>query len=230
MKKIACAFALSLCVSCLMWADQTRQQVDQRLKDSAEVLHQIMATPDKGIPEEVLKSAKCVAVVPSLVKAGFVLGAEHGRGVATCRLANGAWSAPAFLSVSGGSFGAQIGAEGIDLVMLIMNEQGMKTLLSNKFSIGGDVSAAAGPVGRHAAAGTDWKLDTQVLTYSRAKGAFAGISLDGAKIATDDDSMAAIYSPGATMQAALTGKLKTPPEAQAFLTTVSGAQAEAKKS
>ncbi len=229
MKKIAYAIVLSLCVSSLVWADQTRQQVDDRLKAATEVLHQIMATPDKGIPEEALKSAKCVAVVPGLVKGGFVLGAEHGRGVTTCRLASGAWSAPAFFTVSGGSFGAQIGAEGIDLVMLIMNEQGMKNLLENKFSIGGDVSAAAGPVGRHAAAGTDWKLDTQVLTYSRAKGAFAGVTLDGAKIAPDDDSMAAIYGHKATIAAALTGKLKTPPEAQGFLAALREAKTEATK-
>jgi lipid-binding SYLF domain-containing protein len=139
----------------------------------------IMATPDKGIPEEVLNDAKCIVVVPNMIKGGFVFGGKHGRGVASCRTAEG-WSAPAFVSVGGGSAGLQIGLEGVDLVMLVMNDQGFQHLLSSKFELTGEGSVAAGPVGRHASAGTDWKMNTQVLTYSRSKGVFAGLTLDGA--------------------------------------------------
>lgn len=222
---------LMLCVSAMSWAASAREDAVERLNKSAEVMQEIMNAPDKGIPEEVLDGAKCVAVVPNMMKGGFVFGAQHGKGVATCRLAPGRWSAPAFFTISGGSWGAQIGAEGVDLVMMIMNEQGMKNLLSSKFEIGGQASAAAGPVGRHAAAGTDWKLETQVLTYSRSKGAFAGITLNGSRIVQDDDSMKAIYGEGATQQAALTGKLKTPAVAKSFIATVARkkAAAEAKK-
>src|ERR1043165_9152760 len=141
---------------------------------ATEVLGQMSAAPDKGIPQEVLDSAKCIAVVPHLVKGGFIFGGKHGRGVSTCRTTDG-WSAPAFISVGGGSAGLQVGVEGVDLIMLIMNDKGMQQLLSSKFQISGEGSAAAGPVGRHASAGTDWKMDTQMLTYSRSKGAFAGL-------------------------------------------------------
>ena len=154
-----------------------REDSVARLESSVDVLHAIMATPDKGIPEEVLSNAKCILVVPDLIKGGFIFGAKHGRGVASCRTSEG-WSAPAFVSVSGGSWGLQIGVEGVDLVMLVMNDQGFQHLLSSKFQLTGEGSAAAGPVGRHASAGTDWKMNTQVLTYSRSKGAFAGLTLE----------------------------------------------------
>src|ERR1051326_4795228 len=134
-----------------------------------------MATPDKGIPEEVLSNAKCILVVPDLIKGGFIFGAKHGRGVASCRTSDG-WSAPAFVSVSGGSWGLQIGVRGGALVMRVMNDQGFQHLLSSKFQLTGEGSAAAGPVGRHASAGTAWKMNTQVLTYSRSKGACAGLT------------------------------------------------------
>ncbi len=143
---------------------------------AATVLHEVMAAPDKGIPEEVMEHAKCVAVVPHMIKGGFVFGAEGGRGVATCRTEHG-WSAPAFFAITGGSWGLQIGVEGVDLVMIIQNDQGMKHLLASKFQIGADASAAAGPVGRHASADTDWKMNAEILTYSRAKGVFAGLTL-----------------------------------------------------
>jgi lipid-binding SYLF domain-containing protein len=139
---------------------------------STETLHAMINTPDKGIPEEVLNDAKCIVVVPNLVKGGFVFGAEHGRGIATCRTHEG-WSAPAFVSIGGGSWGLQIGVEGVDLVMLVMNDHGLQHLLSSKFQVGGDASASAGPVGRHASAGTDWKMNTEILTYSRSHGVFA---------------------------------------------------------
>ena len=168
----------------LTWADQSKVDALDRLNAAANVLHEIMATPDKGIPAEVLDGAKCIAVIPHMIKGGLIFGAKHGRGVATCRLPNGQWSAPAFFTITGGSWGAQIGAESVDLVMTIMNENGMKHLLQNKFQIGGEASAAAGPVGRHASAGIDYKASTEILTYSRAKGAFAGLDLGGGVLRT----------------------------------------------
>jgi lipid-binding SYLF domain-containing protein len=224
MKKIMVILTI-LSFGLVAWADEKEDAVD-RLDNSTKVLSEIMGAPDKGIPEEVLDGAKCVAVVPHLIKGGFVFGAKHGRGVATCRTANG-WSAPSFFAVTGGSWGAQIGAEGVDLVMMIMNDKGMQNLLNSKFQMGGEVSAAGGPVGRHASAGTDWKLDTQILTYSRAKGAFAGATLEGAGIRQDDDAIRAIYGRELTPRALLTGKVPPPAAAHQFLATVRGAKAVA---
>jgi lipid-binding SYLF domain-containing protein len=185
-----------------------------------------MGAPDSGIPEEVLEHAKCIAVVPHMVKAGFVFGGKGGKGVATCRTAKG-WSAPAFITISGGSWGLQIGVEAVDLVMIIQNEKGMQKLLSSNFQLGADASAAAGPVGRHASAGTDWKLDTEILTYSRAKGAFAGLTLEGASIRQDDDSRHAIYGPKVTTRALLLGKVPAPSVTKPFLAEIRGAKAQA---
>src|ERR1700741_3793039 len=151
----------------------------ERLQAAGTVLDEIQGAPDNGIPEEILGSAECVAVVPSMIKGGFIVGARYGRGVASCRTPQG-WSAPAFFTVAGGSFGLQIGGQAVDLVMLVMNYDGMHKLLSSKFKLGGDASVAAGPVGRHAAADTDWKLRAQILSYSRARGIFAGFGLRGA--------------------------------------------------
>src|SRR5260370_106868 len=171
----------------LSWAGSVRQDATERLQNSANVLKEISAAPDKGIPDEVVKNSKCIVVVPHLIKAGFIVGAKHGSGVAVCRTNTG-WSAPAFISVGGGSWGLQIGAEGVDLVMLVMNDSGLRHLLSSKFEITGEGSAAAGPVGRHASAGTDWKLNTELLTYSRSRGIFAGLTLEGAVVEQDADS------------------------------------------
>ena len=174
-------------------ADQTKTEVVERLQSATKVLHEILNTPDKGIPDEVLKGAKCIAVVPGLLKAGFIFAGKHGRGVATCRLPNGSWSAPAFFVISGGSWGAQIGVESVDLVLLVMNNEGMRHLMDDKFQVGGSAAAAAGPVGRHAEAGSDWKVESQILTYSRAKGLFAGIDLGGSVVERDKDSTVAFY-------------------------------------
>src|SRR6201988_4628740 len=174
------------------WAGSAREDTVDRMQKSVDVLHAIMSTPDKGIPEEVLSNAKCMIVVPDLIKGGFIFGGKHGRGVATCRTSAG-WSAPAFVSVGGGSWGLQIGVEDVDLVMLVMNDQGFQHLLSSKFELTGEGSVAAGPVGRHASAGTDWKMNTEVLTYSRSKGIFAGLTLEGAVVEQDNDSTHAIY-------------------------------------
>jgi lipid-binding SYLF domain-containing protein len=185
-----------------------------------------MSAPDKGIPEEVLEHAKCVAVVPHLLKGGFVFGAENGRGVATCRTENG-WSAPSFFSITGGSWGLQIGIEGVDLVMIIQNEKGMQQLIGSKFELGADASAAAGPVGRHASADTDWKLNTEVLTYSRARGAFAGVTLNGASIRRDEDSTEAIYGHNISTRSILSGHVAVPGSAHQFLDAVRDAKAQA---
>src|SRR5579862_8491443 len=168
--------------------DQPKEsKAADRVQAAADVLNEIQGAPDKGIPAEVLGSAECVAVVPSMLKGGFVVGARYGRGLASCRTPKG-WSAPAFFEVKGGSFGLQIGGQAVDLVMLIMNQDGMRNLLSSKFKLGADASVAAGPVGRAATADTDWKMRAQVLSYSRARGAFAGLELNGAAITQDQDS------------------------------------------
>jgi len=224
MKKLTLFVAL-LSLTSLGWAESQQESAD-RLNNAATVLHEIMSTPDKGIPEEVLDHAKCVAVVPHMIKGGFVFGAENGRGVATCRTASG-WSAPAFFAITGGSWGLQIGVEGVDLVMIIQNDKGMQRLLSSKFELGADASAAAGPVGRHASADTDWKLNTEILTYSRAKGAFAGLTLSGASIRRDDDSMRAFYGRQVTTEAVLTGKVPAPAAAHSFLAAVRDAKSQA---
>jgi lipid-binding SYLF domain-containing protein len=203
-------------------AGSDREETVDRLHNSVEVLQSIMATPDKGIPEEVLADAKCMVVVPHLIKGGFIFGGKHGRGIASCRTSNG-WSAPAFVSVGGGSWGLQIGVEGVDLVMLVMNDRGLQHLLSSKFELTGEGSVAAGPVGRHASAGTDWKLNTEVLTYSRSKGAFAGLTLEGAVIEQDNDSTRAIYGHHMMFHHILSGQASTPASAQAFVKAVSEA-------
>jgi len=212
----------------MSWADDTRDAATDRLQHAGEVLRQVMATPDKGIPQEVMDHAKCVAVVPHLVKGGFIFGVEGGRGVATCRTGHG-WSAPAFFDVEGGSWGLQIGVEGIDLIMIIQNDHGMQQLLGSKFQIGADASAAAGPVGRHASADTDWKLNAEILTYSRAKGIFAGLALNGAAVHRDDDAMRAFYGPNVTVRETLLGQLPPPPASMPFLDAVRAARIQSKE-
>jgi SH3 domain-containing YSC84-like protein 1 len=225
MKKVMFILAM-LSLGTLCWAGSAREDATERLGNASTVLHEIMGMPDKGIPEEVLEHAKCVAVVPHMVKGGFVFGGKGGKGVATCRTANG-WSAPAFITISGGNWGLQIGVEAVDLVMIIQNEKGMQKLLSSNFHVGADASAAAGPVGRHAEAGTNWKMDTEILTYSRAKGVFAGLTLEGASIRQDNDSRRAIYGPKVTTKALLLGKVAAPAAAQPFLAEVRGAKGQA---
>jgi len=223
-------FVVLLSFASLSWADDSaRESSTKRLNNAAEVLHAIMAAPDTGIPEEVLEHAKCIAVVPNMVKGGFIFGGTHGRGVATCRTAKG-WSAPAFFSIAGGSWGLQIGVEGVDLIMVIQNDKGMQQLLASKFKVGADASAAAGPVGRHASAGTNWKMETEILTYSRAHGVFAGLTLNGSVVQQDDDSMKAIYGRHVNTREVLLGKVAAPASAHAFLNAIRGAKAQAQDS
>lgn len=220
MKKFLSAVLFALLISSLTLAETAAQRVNS----AATVLEEIMATPDKGIPVEILDSARCVAVVPSLLKGGFIVGGAHGRGVATCRTANG-WSAPAPFTVTGGSLGFQIGGQAVDLVMMIMNDRGMQALLSSKFKIGVDASAAAGPVGRHVEGSTDWKLRAEVLTYSRARGLFAGVTLNGNAIRQDDDSTGELYGRFVSFKTILTGAVASPPAGEPFVAAVRKAAA-----
>ncbi len=199
-------------------AEPKAEAVD-RLNDASNVLTQLVSAPDNGIPDFVLGRAKCVAIVPSMVKGGFVVGGRHGRGVATCRTPNG-WSAPAFFTLSGGSWGAQIGVESADVVMMIMNDKGMQDLMSSKFKLGGEASVAAGPVGRQAEASTDYKMQAEVLTYSRTRGLFAGLELNGAVLKQDQESTTSFYGKPETFQAILSGQVPTPSMAQNFVATV----------
>src|SRR5579863_3591446 len=224
MKKFTTLIAV-LSLTTIGWAGTSREATTDRMDHAGKILHEIMAAPDKGIPEEVLEHAKCVAVVPDLLKGGFVFGAENGRGVATCRTADG-WSAPAFFAITGGSWGLQIGVEGVDLVLIIQNDKGMQRLIGSGFELGADASAAAGPVGRHASADTNWKLDTEILTYSRARGAFAGVTLNGASIRRDEDSTKAIYGHEILTRRILSGQVTEPAAAHAFLEAVRGAKAQ----
>jgi len=229
MKKTMSLLLMSLMgmVGTYAWAGSAREDTIDRMEKSVAVLHAIMSTPDKGIPEEVLSDAKCIVVVPDLIKGGFIFGGKHGRGVASCRTAEG-WSAPAFVSIGGGSWGLQIGVEGVDLVMLVMNDSGLQHLLSSKFELTGEGSVAAGPVGRHASAGTDWKMNTEMLTYSRSKGVFAGLTLEGAVVEQDNDSTRAIYGKHMMFRSILSGKATTPRSAEGFMRAVSEASQHAK--
>ncbi len=191
-------------------AEEPSEQV-KRMDAAATVLDEIMGTPDKGIPEELLDS--------SMVKIGFVFGGRHGRGIATCRT-NSGWSAPAPFTVTGGSWGLQIGGEAVDVVMLVMNDQGMEKMLSSKFKIGADASAAAGPVGRHVEGETDWKMRAEVLTYSRARGAFAGLTVNGASITQDKDGTRILYGRMIPSAQILKGQVKAPEGSHKFLATV----------
>jgi lipid-binding SYLF domain-containing protein len=226
MKKLLTLLSI-ISLASFSWAT-AKQDSTERLQKASEVLNQMVQAPDKGIPEEVLAKAKCIAIVPHLVKGGLGFGGKHGRGVASCRTGEG-WSAPAFISVGGGSWGLQIGVESVDLIMLVMNDKGMQQLLSSKFQLSGEGSAAAGPVGRHASAGTDWKLETEMLTYSRSKGAFAGLTLEGAVIQSDNDSTRAIYEKDVPFKSILLGQVAAPDVAKPFVQSVRAAVHESKQ-
>jgi SH3 domain-containing YSC84-like protein 1 len=220
--------ALIITLGSLSFAADEETKASERMQAAAEVLNDIQGAPDRGIPQEVLGSAECVAVVPSMLKGGFIVGAKYGRGLASCRTEKG-WSAPAFFVVAGGSFGFQIGGQAVDLIMLIMNKDGMRHLLSSEFALGADASVAAGPVGRHAEGNTDWKMRAEVLTYSRTRGLFAGVSLNGASIKQDKDSTREFYGRMVPFKTALTGEIDPPAGSNAFLTSLAQwAQAAAK--
>jgi lipid-binding SYLF domain-containing protein len=211
-----------------VWAASGREDSVERLQAAAEVLHSIQEAPDHGIPNSVMDDTKCIIVVPHLIKGGFVFGGKHGRGVATCRTADG-WSAPAFVSIGGGSWGLQIGVQEVDLVMLVMNDRGLQHLLSSKFELSGEGAIAAGPVGRQAVAGTDWKLNTEMLSYSRTKGIFAGLTLEGAVVEQDNDSTWAIYDHEPSFRHVLSGAVPAPGPADSFLKEVNFDSARARE-
>lgn len=203
----------------MAWSSD-QSDIDKRIDKSAQVLNEIMSTPDKAIPDKVMRDAKCVAVIPSMVKVAVGFGGSHGKGVATCRTSNGGWSAPAPITMTGGSWGFQLGGQAVDVVMVIMNDQGMQHLLSSKFKLGADASAAAGPVGRDAGADTDWKMKAEVLTYSRARGIFAGIDLNGAAVTQDKDETRILYGKFVPFNEILEGSVPAPQGAAPFLAAV----------
>ena len=201
-------------------SSKDQSDIAKRIEASARVLDEIMAVKDKAIPDKVMSDAKCIAVVPSMVKIAVGFGGSHGKGVATCRTEHG-WSAPAPFTVTGGSWGLQLGGQAVDLVMVIMNQQGMDHLLASKFKLGADASAAAGPVGRDAAADTDWKMKAEVLSYSRARGIFAGVDLNGTAITQDKDETRLLYGGKLVPFADILGGKVTPPSAsRPFLAAV----------
>ena len=209
------------------FAATDKAKLDERLTSAKSVLDEVMATPDKGIPETILAGASCVVVIPGFKKGAFIGGAQYGQGAATCRTPKG-WSAPVFVQLAGGSFGFQIGVQSTDLVLVAMNKKGLDDVLKNKFKIGGDAAASAGPVGRNAQAGTDWKLGAELLTYSRSKGLFAGIDLDGTVLSQNEEDTRTIYGANVPYTTVLQGAVATPEEARPFVRAVAKYFVEAK--
>ena len=215
---------LAFALECL--AESDREKDINRLDKAARSLHDLMNAPDQRIPDHILKHARCLAVVPHLVKGGFVFGGEEGKGVATCRTPTG-WSAPTFFEMGGGSWGTQFGVEAVDLVMVVRGREGMQKLLSSKFELGRDASAAVGPVGRHSSENVDLKMNALILTYSHAKGAFVGMTFDGAVVRSDNAAQRAMYGTRGTASKALLGEIPPPASARPFLVAVSGAEVRA---
>jgi lipid-binding SYLF domain-containing protein len=216
-KTLITILAIAGSVGTVAFAADREVKVDDRLDASADTLMDMMRASDHGIPGDLLDKAKCIVVVPGMKKAGFIFGAKYGKGFATCRRAGGSgWSAPAAMQVEGGSFGFQIGASETDVVLLVMNDGGMKHLLSDKFTIGGEATAAAGPLGRDATAQTDAELNAEILSYSRSRGLFAGVSLEGATLAPDGETNRELYGHDSTNREILTGDFKTPAAAVKF--------------
>ena len=219
MKKALASVCLSFLLSSTAVAASTKEDLQSRIDAAKVVLDQIMNAQDRTVPSNILKSATCVAVVPGMVKGAFVFGAQYGQGVVTCRTGHG-WSAPVFIRMAGGSFGFQIGGQATDLVLIAVNDRGMQDLLKNKFKIGGDASAAAGPVGRAGTASTDWKMNAELLSYSRAKGLFAGIDLDGTSVSQNKEDTELYYGAPHSFESILKGDVAVPSGAVAFVRDV----------
>src|SRR5579859_1235422 len=230
MKKIVSP-VLALCLGLLIpgsaFAAASREDLQDRVDAAKVVLNEIFNTPDNSIPLNILEQATCVAVIPSLKKGAFIVGAEYGRGVVSCRTGHG-WSAPAFITLAGGSFGFQIGGQATDLVLVAVNDHGFQDLLKSKFKIGGDAAASAGPVGRNSQAATDWKMGAELLTYSRSKGLFAGIDLNGASVSQSTDDTQTYYGQAHSFQSILKGNVEVPAGAVPFVRTVAKAFVDAK--
>jgi len=227
MKKILASICLFFLVSSTAFAAASREELQARIDASKTVLDEILAAKDKSIPLNILEQATCVGVVPGLLKGAFVFGGQYGQGVVTCRTGHG-WSAPVFIRMAGGSFGFQIGGQSTDLVLVAVNERGFQDLLKNKFKIGGDASAAAGPVGRSGQASTDWKMNAELLSYSRNKGLFAGIDLDGTSVSQNNDDTDIYYGGPHHFEAILRGDVPVPESAAPFVRTVAHAFVTAK--
>ncbi|MGD0798957.1 MAG: lipid-binding SYLF domain-containing protein [Acidobacteriaceae bacterium] len=221
MKKIlgvSCGLVL-LAATLAGFAQDDKEKLSDRLTAAQDVMTEIMATPDRGIPRGILGGASCVTIIPAYKKAAFGVGAQYGQGVATCRTPNG-WSAPVFVRLEGGSFGWQIGGQSTDLVLIAMNQHGLQDMLKNKVKLGADAAASAGPVGRNAQAGTDWKLNAEFLTYSRSKGLFAGLDLDGTVLSQNQDMTRTEYGADIPFKTILGGEVPTPEDARPFVHTV----------
>jgi lipid-binding SYLF domain-containing protein len=219
MKKTLALICLSFMLTTAAFAGSTRENLQDRIDAAKTVLDQIMAAKDKSIPMNILQHATCIAVVPGMMKGAFVFGGQYGQGVVTCRTGHG-WSAPVFIRMAGGSFGFQIGGQATDLVLVAMNDRGMQDLLKSKFKIGGDASAAAGPVGRAGQASTDWKMSAELLSYSRNRGIFAGIDLDGTSVSQNKEDTELYYGKEYSFDFILKGKVDVPPDAVEFVSTV----------
>ena len=200
-----------------------------RTRKATQVFREIMDAPDKGVPQELLESAKCVAIIPGEMKFAFILGGNYGRGLATCRTSKG-WSAPIFVAVDGGSIGYQVGGSSTDIIMLFMNDHALQSLLGDKFKLGADASVAAGPVGRHAAADTDARMRAEILTYSRARGVFAGVSLDGTVVQADKSGNRAMYGEGTTRRQILNGEVAVPVSARQLVREIDSYTTQARAS
>ena len=219
MKKSIASICLSLMLATSAFAASSKQDLKGRLDSAKTVMDQIMAANDHSIPLNILEQATCVAVVPSMLKGAFVFGGQYGQGVVTCRTGHG-WSAPVFIRMAGGSFGFQIGGQATDLILVAVNDRGMQDLLKNKFKIGADGSAAAGPVGRAGQAATDWKMNAELLSYSRNKGLFAGIDLDGTSVSQNRDDTEILYGSPQQFENVLKGNVAVPADAVPFVQTV----------
>jgi len=227
-----CLLMLSICsifVGMGWSADKNDSDIAKRIDASATVLNEVMATPDKAIPDKVMRDAKCIAVIPSMVKVAVIVGGNHGKGIASCRTGSG-WSAPAPITITGGSWGLQLGGQAVDLVLIVTNDQGMQHLLSSKFKLGADASAAAGPVGRDAAADTDVKMRAEVLTYSRARGLFAGIDLTGSAVTQDKDETRLLYGSFVPFPDILSGRVQATAASEPFLAAVRRYSIQSKES
>lgn len=218
MKSAVCGMAIAA-LSVPAFAASDKAKLDERLTSAQAVVNEVMKTPDKGIPQSILAGASCVVVIPAFKKGAFIVGAQYGQGAATCRTPKG-WSAPVFVQLAGGSVGFQWGGQSTDLVLVAMNQNGLQEMLKNKFKLGGDAAAAAGPVGRDASAGTDWKLNSEFLSYSRSKGLFAGIDLNGTVLSQNQEDTRTFYGSDLPFEQVLKGSQPTPEDARPFVRTV----------
>jgi lipid-binding SYLF domain-containing protein len=223
MKKLVTFFAASAFLASTAFAEDKQMKEADRVENAGKVISEILNVPE-DIPQDLLDKADCVIVLPSVLKAAFIVGASYGRGVMTCRGGakfDGRWGAPTMMALEGGSFGLQIGGQATDFVLLLMNDRSAKGVLTSKVKLGADASAAAGPVGRNASAATDATLRAEILTYSRARGAFAGISLDGSTLRPDNDGNKALYGKEISADAVvLKGAVEAPPSARQLLETL----------